>query len=150
MKYAQDKKEELQGGLEVKLKPCRFCGRTGHGENPSLSVREKKCPAWNKECNHCHGMGHFKSRCHKNGFKVESVKVQVVKDMVCSVGMTGVATKQLRVDSATLTGQLEDLGIKEPIPHLRFGESVRIQEPLPQPVLKVNLMVDTEFHRKTG
>ena len=47
----QQNKEEQQGGHEIKQKPYKFCGRTGHGENPSLSMREQKCPAWNKECN---------------------------------------------------------------------------------------------------
>ena len=74
--YQQNKKEEVQGDHEAKLKLCKFCGRTGHGENPSLSVREKKCPAWNKECNNCHAKGHFKSRCLKDGAKVNSVNVQ--------------------------------------------------------------------------
>ena len=101
--YQQDKKEGLLGSHEVKLKPCKYCGRTGHGESPSLSVRERKCPAWNKECNHCHAMGHFKSRCHRNGIKVESVKVLEKKDMVCTVGITGVATKKVKVEKATLT-----------------------------------------------
>ena len=87
--YQQDKREELLGGHEVKLKLCRFCGCTGHGENPTFSVREKKCPAWNKECNHCHSKGHFISRCHRNGFKVKFMKVQEKMDIVCSVGMTG-------------------------------------------------------------
>ena len=41
--YQQNKKEEVLGDHEVKQKPCRFCGRVGHGENPSLSVRENKC-----------------------------------------------------------------------------------------------------------
>ena len=61
--YQQDKRGELQGGHEAEQKPCKYCGRTGHGERPSLPEREKKCPAWNKECNHCHAKGHFKSRC---------------------------------------------------------------------------------------
>ena len=67
--YKQDKREELQGGHEVNLKPCKYCGRTGHGENPSLSVREKKCPAWNKECNHCHATckGSFQVKVSQGG-----------------------------------------------------------------------------------
>ena len=147
--YQQDKKEELLGGHEVKLKPCKYCGRTGHGESPSLSVREQKCPAWNKECNHCHGKGHFKSRCHRNGIKVESVKVQEKKDKVCTVGISGVATKRMRVDKATLKGRQEDADfprLKEPVPHLRFGEKIMIGAPLPQPVLKVTLVVDMEYY----
>ena len=73
--YQQEKKDELMGDHVVKQKPCKFCGRTGHGESPSLSVRKEKCPAWDKECNKCHAKGHFKSRCRKDGVKVDSVKV---------------------------------------------------------------------------
>ena len=115
----------------------------GHGESPSLSVRKEKCPAWNKECNKCHAKGHFKSRCHKDGLKVDLVKVQEKKDMVCSVGMTRVVKKL--PNKATLQGSLE-----EPVPHLRFGEKIMIGAPLPQPVLKVNLVVDMEYYKMTG
>merc|ERR1711888_105772 len=53
---------------------------------------------------------------------------------------------------ATLQGGLKAHGleIKEPVPHLRFGEKVVIGAPLPQPVLKVTLMVDMEFYKRTG
>ena len=62
--------------------------------------------------------------------------------MVCSVGMTGVVQRQ--------QGGLKEARfpeIKEPVPHLRFGEKIM---PLPQPVLKDNLLVDIEFHKKKG
>ena len=127
--YQQSKGEEVLGDHEVKHKLCKYCGRTGHGESPSLSVREKKISAWNKECNKCHAKGHFKSRCHKNGVKVDSVNVQDRKDMVCTVGITGVATKKVKVDKATLTGRLKEADfpkIKEPVPHLRFGGDILI------------------------
>ena len=39
--------------------------------------------------------------------------------------------------------------IKEPIPHLRFGEKIMVGAPLPQPTLKVTLMVDLEFYKMT-
>ena len=104
--YQQHKKEEQQIGKDIKLRPCKFFGGLGHGESPSLSVRKEKCPAWNKECNHCHTKGHFKSRCHKNGVKVESVKVLEKKDMVCTLGVTGVSTKKVKVEKATLTGKI--------------------------------------------
>ena len=151
--YQQNKKEEQQGGHEIKQKPCKFCGRMGHGENPSLSVREQKCPAWNKECNGCHAKGHFKSRCLKGGVKVESVNVQEKNATKYLVGMTGVVEKRLKVNKATLTGKLKETDfqkIKEPVPHMRFGENIMIQAPLPQPVLKVDLMVDIEFQKMTG
>ena len=65
---------------------------------------------------------------------------------MCTVGITGVATK-VKVDKATLTGRLKEADfpkIKEPVPHIRFGEDILFQAPLPQPVLKVDLMVDIE------
>ena len=33
---------------------------------------------------------------------------------------------------------------------MRFGKNIVIQAPLSQPVLKVDLMVDMEFHKMTG
>ena len=79
--------------------------------------------------------------------------MQEKKDIKYLVGMTGVVKKKLKVDKATLTGKLKETDfqkIKEPVPHLRFGEDIMIQAPLPQPVLKVNLMVDMEFHKMAG
>ena len=67
------------------------------------------------------------------------VKVQE-RDMVCSVGMSGVIKRQ-----AALQGDQKEANypeIKEPVPHLRFGEKIRIGAPLPQPALKVTLVVD--------
>ena len=84
---------------------------------------------------------------------MESVNVQDKKDIKYLVGMTGVVKKKLKVDKATLTGKLNETDfqkIKEPVPHLRFGENIMIQAPLPQPILKVNLMVDIEFLKMTG
>ena len=147
----QHKKEEQLGGDDVKLSPCKFCGHLGLGESPSISVRREKCPAWDKECNKCHAKGHFKSRCHKN-VNVDLVKVQE-KDMVCSVGMTGVVKRQVLRDEATLQGGLKEAKfprIKEPVPHLRFGKNVMVGAPLPQPVLSVTLVVDMEYYKMTG
>ena len=50
-------------------------------------------------CNKCHAKGNFKSRCHKDGVKVE---LQEKKDMVCSVKMTLVVKKF--PNKATLQG----------------------------------------------
>ena len=70
-----------------------------------MSIREKKCPAWNKECNNCHSKGHFKSRCPKDGVKVNSVNVQERKDIVCSVSITGVVKKKMGVNVRGLHGR---------------------------------------------
>ena len=53
-----------------------------------MSVREKKWPALNKECNYCQGKGHFKVKCRKANAMVESIKVSQKKANMCSVVMT--------------------------------------------------------------
>ena len=65
--------------------------------------------------------------------------IQVKKEVVCKLGMTGVVKKKVMVKEATFTKKLKKVNfprIREPIPHLRFGEDVKIQAPLPQPVLR--------------
>ena len=66
------------------------------------------------------------------------MKVLEKKELVCTVGVTGVATKKVKVEKATLTGKINEAGfpkVKEPVPHLRFGDNIVVQAPLPQPVL---------------
>ena len=112
--------------------------------NLSQSLVEVEAELGNK----CHAKGHFKSRCHKDGVKVKVHE----KDMICSVGMTGVVGRQEIPNEATLPGGLKEGNfpkIKEPVPHLRFGKVV-IGAPLPQPVFRVTLMVDMEFYKMTG
>ena len=98
--YQQNKKEEMQDSHDIQEKPCKFCGRIDHGESPSRSVREQKCPAWNKECNKCHAKGHFKSKCCLDGAKLNAVNVLEKKDTVYLAGMTGVSMKKGRLDRA--------------------------------------------------
>ena len=75
------------------------------------------------------------------------------KDMVYLVGMTGVSMKKGKLDRAAQSGKLTKTDfpkLKEPVPHLRFGDNILIQAPLPQPVLTVTLTVDLEFHKMAG
>ena len=54
------------------------------------------------------------------------------KDMVYLVGMTGVSMKKGKLDGAPLSGKLTKTDfpkLKEPVPHLRFGDNILIQEP---------------------
>ena len=83
---------------------------------------------------------------------MDSVKVQE-KDMLCSVGMTGVFEKQTLHGKAAVRGGLKGaqyLEIREPIPHLRVDKDIMIGAPLPQPVLAVTLVVDMEFYKMMG
>ena len=71
---------------------------------------------------------------------------------MCKLGMTGVIKKKVVVNEA-MTGMLKKTDIpkiKEPVPHLRFGEDIMIKAPLPQPVLLVSLMVDINFYKQMG
>ena len=47
---SEDPKEEVR---------CKYCNRKGHGATPGLNVKKEKCPAFDKTCNKCGGLGHF-------------------------------------------------------------------------------------------
>ena len=42
------------------------CGQSGHGQESSLDVWKKKCPAFSKKCLKCGTIGHFAIQCRKN------------------------------------------------------------------------------------
>ena len=54
---------------------CRYCGRKGHGAAPVIARKKEVCPAYDKSCNACGGIGHFAKTkaCRKRGAKVEMV-----------------------------------------------------------------------------
>ena len=92
---------------------CKYCNRKGHGATPMLSVKKEKCPAFDKTCNKCGGLGHFaRTRaCKGKPVKVENMKMQYEKQdrtkiLVKSVGVV--------VDRK---GQKVRLSVKKPVPH---------------------------------
>ena len=42
---------------------CTHCGRSGHSS--TREEREKSCPAFNKKCDNCGSVGHFKLKCRR-------------------------------------------------------------------------------------
>ena len=59
---------------------CGFCGRTGHGAQPSESTRKAKCPAWSAKCHKCGKVGHFISRCKGKPKQASTAQVKVIKE----------------------------------------------------------------------
>ena len=53
---------------------CKYSGRTEHGNFPSVDVREKSCPAWDRECSKCSKKRHFQKVCQD---KTKEDKVRV-------------------------------------------------------------------------
>ncbi|MEL6802297.1 MAG: reverse transcriptase domain-containing protein, partial [Bacteroidota bacterium] len=42
---------------------CNYCGTSGHGKNPPMSLRKKSCPAYGKKCTYCGIPNHSASVC---------------------------------------------------------------------------------------
>ena len=57
--------EKSGAGSETADK-CSYCGRRGHGRNPSIDVRKQRCGAWDKKCNKCSGQNHFANVCKQS------------------------------------------------------------------------------------
>lgn len=55
-----------QGIGGISSEQCCFCNQTGHGKRPKRNIRQEQCGAWNKPCNGCNALGHFKVCCAKN------------------------------------------------------------------------------------
>ena len=45
---------------------CKYCGKKGHGKQPSIDLRKDSCPAFGEEkCKNCGILGHFNEQCRK-------------------------------------------------------------------------------------
>ena len=43
------------------MKECKYCGRQNH--KSSYEERKNSCPAFDKKCDKCGRVGHFKKKC---------------------------------------------------------------------------------------
>ena len=66
------KNAELEGKSSEVKKRCKFCRRSGHGEEPTGKTRQEKCRAWDKECRKCGKIGHCEVKCRAKDSKVNS------------------------------------------------------------------------------
>ena len=58
---------------------CSHCGRTGHGVRPPFKIRQKKCPAYNHNCQICHKDHHFEAVCRSKSKKAEEDTASAVQ-----------------------------------------------------------------------
>ena len=65
-KMTQFQRQKRQGVDSDSLKPCFFCGKTGHGPRAKPAIRTNKCPAWGQKCDACGKIGHLKSVCRSS------------------------------------------------------------------------------------
>ena len=76
---------------------CVHCKLKGHGKFPDREVRQDKCPAWNRKCHQCDGLGHFKSACtKKKSGKDSKVAAVRVKDTNQAVGFNRLSLAEIR------------------------------------------------------
>ena len=44
---------------------CKYCGKKGHGKQPSIDLRKDSCPAFGKKCKSYGILGHFNEQYRK-------------------------------------------------------------------------------------
>ena len=56
--YKRERSNTLTGRTPGSKDHCNWCGKTGHGKNPSHEVRKERCPAFGRKCHKCPFTGH--------------------------------------------------------------------------------------------
>ena len=133
--------QEVPGDSNLR---CKYCGRKGHGASPGFNKKRESCPAFDKTCHKCGGLGHFSGTlaCKKAAKvnKVEAEKKTQTQIGVKKVGMV-VNTK----------GRPIKLSVSRPIPHMQEenGKMI-IAMPKAHPRVRVRIEVNTEMYKQTG
>ena len=149
--YKQAQREHQLGDEGVKTElsgneRCRYCGRKGHGAKPSFHQKKELCPAFDKKCNSCGGVGHFsKTKACRQSAKVEKVVVQykTTDDKKAGVKVAGAVQDR--------TGQSVRLSVTKPIPHMLEEEGrMVVAMPRAHPGVRVQVEVNKDMYKKTG
>ena len=133
-------------------KPCSHCGRQDHGSSPK--ERERSCPAFDKKCDTCGRVGHFRKKCLSRKNKEDAGKRSA-----------GVVEKEdeVEVDSVS-AGELAGLmyvmaevamtaakASKVKVPHMLFDQLRWIKKSPPShPMLTVGVSVATDGYKEVG
>ena len=172
--YRQQQREQVEHDrykskeVLVDETKCRYCGRKGHGAAPVLSRKKEVCPAYDKLCNACGGIGHFSKTkaCRKLGAKVNMVEQCEIGDMGAKskfrrAGVTNSKTETAENNGfdAAVVNEVEavryKLGTKvklsknRPVPHMvDVGGELLVALPREHPKLRVQLVVDVKFYKE--
>ena len=127
----------------VDASKCRYCGRRGHGAAPVIGRKKEVCPAYDKSCNACGGIGHFSKTkaCRKRVAKVEVVGQ-------CEIGDIG---EKPNDKMAGMRRSEVKLSMNRPAPHMvDVGGKLVVTLPRDHPKLRVQLVLDNEFYKEHG
>ena len=156
MEHERSKSKEML----VEEAKCRYCGRKGHGAAPVIGRKKEVCPAYDKTCNACGGIGHFSKTkaCRKKVALVEMVKQCEISGMgkeskantVESNGDDAAAVNEVEAVRDTL-GTKVKLSRNRPVPHMvDVGGELVVSVPREHPKLRVQMVVDAQFYKKHG
>ena len=123
------------GGSDSEEQKCKFCNRRGHGSSPGYEKKKADCPAFDKTCKVCGGIGHFAKTkaCSKKNVKVEKVvlmqhETKVDKKKSVTVEKVVLMQHKKKVENTIEVGQLDSLrddignvvtlSSTKPVPHM--------------------------------
>ena len=124
---------------------CNYCGRSGHGKNPSFQTRKEKCKASGQPCHSCSLNGHFLSMFkNKSGNKKNTNNVAANVDVDGEVGAVA--------DIFNFTAPRHKKAGMRVLSHLAMNEFGKwmARNPEPQASVNVSLSVSVPSYWSSG
>ena len=154
--------------LSQQVVRCGHCNRTGHGS--SLQEREKKCPAFSKDCGNCGRKGHYRVVCKSRSKSTnKSNEANPVEEATTAGGVCLDNTYYLSLPGQGGTGAINSVSFGEiaglmysmekissdvnkinklKVPHMLHDQlKWTLAQPPPQPFIKLQVRVDTKAYK---